>query len=103
MNHNNKGSFGIRRRSLVFSRVATIPDIEKLFQEVKSLTLEQVRILMDRLQKELGVIAVSFTPTGVVVGGGTAGVATKVTLVVEKKMTLTLMLVMVVVVTIVQK
>lgn len=58
---------------------------------------------MDRLQKELGVIVVSFTPIRVMVGGGTTGVATKVALVVEKKTTLTLMLVMVVVVAIVQK
>jgi len=41
MNHNNRGSFGVRRQSLVFVRAATIPDIEKLVQEVKNLILKQ--------------------------------------------------------------
>jgi len=85
MNHNNRSSLGARRRSLVFARAAAVADIEKLVQEVKSLTLEQARILTDRLQEELGVTAASFAPAGAVAGGGAAGVATEAAPVVEEK------------------
>jgi large subunit ribosomal protein L7/L12 len=86
MNHYNRSSLGARRRSLVFARAAAVADIEKLVQEVKSLTLEQARILTDRLQEELGVTAASFAPAGAVAGGGgAAGVATEAAPVVEEK------------------
>lgn len=70
---------------MVFARAAAVADIEKLVQEVKSLTLEQARILTDRLQEELGVTAASFAPAGAVAGGGAAGVATEAAPVVEEK------------------
>jgi large subunit ribosomal protein L7/L12 len=76
-------SYGGRRRSLV-ARASAVVDIEKLVQDVKSLTLEQARILTDRLQEELGVTAASFAPAaGAAPGAG--GAAVEAAPVVEEK------------------
>jgi ribosomal protein L7/L12 len=85
MNHNNKSSFRARRRGLVFARAAGVVDIEKLVQEVKSLTLEQTQILIDKLQEELGITTNSFTPAGAMAGRGTTKVVTEVVHVMEEK------------------
>lgn len=51
-------------------------DIDKLVADVKSLTLEQARILTDRLQEELGVTAAAFAPAaGVAAPGAPADAA----------------------------
>lgn len=76
-----------RRRSSLAVRAAVV-DLERLVQDVKSLTLEQARILTDRLQEELGVTAASFGPAVAAPGAAPAEAAP----VVEEKTEFDLML-----------
>jgi hypothetical protein len=57
-------------------------------------TQELTTLVTNRLQEELGVTTVSFTPARVVIGGGAAEVVTRVTFIVEKKTVLTLLLIL---------
>lgn len=63
---------------------ASSPKIEELTNQIKTLTLEEARGLVDRLQEELGVSAAAFAPAAVAVAGPGAGAAEGPAAVVEK-------------------
>uniref|UniRef100_A0A0D6R0N2 Ribosomal protein L7/L12 C-terminal domain-containing protein n=1 Tax=Araucaria cunninghamii TaxID=56994 RepID=A0A0D6R0N2_ARACU len=54
---------------------AATPKVEKLGSELKQLTLEEARFLVDWLQAELGISAAVFAPAGTVVATSGGGVA----------------------------
>eukprot|EP00270_Netrium_digitus_P015337 TRINITY_DN535_c2_g1_i1.p2 TRINITY_DN535_c2_g1~~TRINITY_DN535_c2_g1_i1.p2 ORF type:complete len:182 (+),score=67.12 TRINITY_DN535_c2_g1_i1:71-616(+) len=62
---------------------ATAVDLDRLVADIKSLTLEQARVLTDRLQEELGVSAAAMMPMGGVVAA--PGAAAEAAPVVEEK------------------
>lgn len=63
---------------------APSPKIEELGNQIKTLTLEEARGLVDWLQDELGVSAASFAPVAAVAGAGGAAVADAPAVVEEK-------------------
>ncbi|XP_068642861.1 large ribosomal subunit protein bL12c-like [Aristolochia californica] len=71
-------SFSRRRASFVtpLATSAVSPKVEELGQNLKTLTLEEARSLVDWLQEELGVSAAAFAPAGVAAAPGAAGAET---------------------------
>lgn len=70
------------RRSVAVRATATSPKVEELGTQLKQLTLEEARTLVDWLQAELGVSAAAFAPAAAVAspaasaaGGGEAAAA----------------------------
>lgn len=75
------GRLQARRLSPVRAAVAANPKVEKLGAELKQLTLEEARSLVDWLQEELGVSAAAFAPAA----AAPAAAAAEVAPVVEEK------------------
>jgi len=70
------GHLQARRPAPVRAAVAANPKVEKLGAELKQLTLEEARSLVDWLQEELGVSAAAFAPAvGTAPAAGTAEAA----------------------------
>ncbi|XP_077244133.1 large ribosomal subunit protein bL12c-like [Tasmannia lanceolata] len=59
-----------RRKTSLLAAAPPSPKIEKLGTELKNLTLEEARGLVDWLQEELGVSAAAFAPAAVAVAPG---------------------------------
>jgi len=78
------GRLQARRRAPVrAAATAANPKVEKLGSELKQLTLEEARSLVDWLQEELGVSAAAFAPAAV--GAAPAAAAAESAPVVEEK------------------
>lgn len=60
------------RRSVAARATAANPKVEKIGTELKQLTLEEARSLVDWLQDELGVSAAAFAPAAAVAAPGAA-------------------------------
>eukprot|EP01018_Ginkgo_biloba_P016930 Gb_05150 [translate_table: standard] len=73
-----------KRPSIIRATVTASPKIEQLGTELKQLTLEEARTLVDWLQEELGVSAAAFAPAAMAVPGA-AGASAEAAPVVEEK------------------
>uniref|UniRef100_A0A0C9S1J9 TSA: Wollemia nobilis Ref_Wollemi_Transcript_25250_1049 transcribed RNA sequence n=1 Tax=Wollemia nobilis TaxID=56998 RepID=A0A0C9S1J9_9CONI len=73
-----------RRAAAVRAAVAS-PKVEQLGAELKQLTLEEARSLVEWLQEELGVSAATFAPAASVAAPGAAGGAAEAAPAVEEK------------------
>lgn len=76
------GRLQARHTAPVRAAAIADPKVEKLGQELKQLTLEEARTLVDWLQEELGVSAAAFAPAA---AGAAPAAATEAAAVVEEK------------------